>query len=152
MQLERKHLAPETVAKRLGVSVDSVYRLVRSGELAGVRVGRRYVISDEALAEFLERAEHDDTDRLFRHSLELGRLYLDRALREAVGAYFELAEAKLRRAASLRPTDPLPAYELVRALVMRGNDHDAEDAFTRLEEAQQAALTQRRRERRLPRG
>lgn len=41
------------VAHKLGVSPMTVYRLVHSGELRGLRVGRRYRIKEEDFEEFV---------------------------------------------------------------------------------------------------
>lgn len=151
MQLEQDAFEPEDVAERLAVSVDTVYRLIRRGELRATRIGRRYSVPAQALVEFLERAEHEEAEQLFTRSLELGRLYVDKGIAEDLAPYLELAEAKLRRAAELRPTDPLPRYELVRALLLRGCEAEAERAFEELEAAQDRTRELRRRERRAAR-
>ncbi len=149
MQPERSFLSPGIVAERLAVSPDTVYRLIRRGELGAVRAGRRYVVPDEALREFLERGEREDVERLFQRTLELGRIYLERAHTETPDAYFELAVAKLKRAVTLRPVDPLPRYELVRALLLWGKEEEAQRAFGDLQDAQEGALEGQRRERRV---
>jgi len=150
VQLEQEFLTPEQIAERLAVSVDTVYRLVRDGELAAVRAGRRYTVPVDALREFLERASTDDDERVYHRALELGRLYVAKAQTDGVDAYFDLAEAKLRVAVALRPRDALARYELLRALVYAGRDDQAEGAFRELEACQSSARRRLRRERSLP--
>jgi excisionase family DNA binding protein len=135
MQPERM-LSPDQVARRLGVSDDTTYRLIRSGRLRARKVGRRYMVSEDALREFIERAELEGSRTLYRTSLALGRLYLEKAADEGLDAYFELAESRFRRAVSLKPNDPLPRYELVRTLILRGEDAEAKKEFAGMEKAQ----------------
>jgi excisionase family DNA binding protein len=58
-------LTPEEVAELVGVSIWSVRRLLRSGELPAVRMGRKYLIRVADLAEYLtpaSRREQADRD------------------------------------------------------------------------------------------
>ena len=48
------HTVPE-VANTLRCSGVNVYKFIRSGELQAVQFGRRYVVPDSCLREFLER-------------------------------------------------------------------------------------------------
>ena len=43
------------VADALRVSTMTVYRLIRTGELAAVRIGRTYRVSDSAFEDYLRR-------------------------------------------------------------------------------------------------
>ena len=45
------------VCIRLGHSEDVVYGLLRSGRLKSIRIGRKYLISEENYAEFLKDCE-----------------------------------------------------------------------------------------------
>jgi len=146
MQLQQEYWRPEQVAERLNLSVDTVYRLIRRGDLQAFRAGRRFTVSTQALTEFLEGAEIEDVDRAFSRSIELAKLYLFKAVSEGQDAYFDLAEAKLCRAIALRPMDPVPRYELVRLLLRRGHEDQASQAFGELEAAQAKALEARRRQ------
>jgi len=40
-------------ARRLGISRNSVYSRIRSGELPGIRIGKRYLIGIKALEQFV---------------------------------------------------------------------------------------------------
>jgi excisionase family DNA binding protein len=51
---ERKYLTLEDVAELLGVNYQLIYRLVRSGELAAIRLGRVYRIERADLEAYLE--------------------------------------------------------------------------------------------------
>ena len=59
--VERTHLTPPEVAKRLGISAEKVVGFLLAGELIGVNLASqgstrpRYRISEHHLAEFLER-------------------------------------------------------------------------------------------------
>jgi excisionase family DNA binding protein len=46
--------AAEAAAQYLGISMPTIYRLLRSGKLKGTKVGGQWRISDEAIREFLE--------------------------------------------------------------------------------------------------
>lgn len=55
-------LTAEEVAEILRVSTMTVYRLIRSGELPAVRVGRSYRVREADLDEYLERQVVDAAD------------------------------------------------------------------------------------------
>jgi excisionase family DNA binding protein len=61
----RAAFGPEEVAQALGVSRDTVDRLVARGELRSFRVGRRRLISADALRDFIDARERvrDGGDR-----------------------------------------------------------------------------------------
>jgi excisionase family DNA binding protein len=48
-------LSPKQIALSLNVSADVVYRLLNDGALRGVRVGRQWRITEDALADYLAR-------------------------------------------------------------------------------------------------
>jgi len=48
-------LSPSEAAKRLNVSVETIRRLCRLGEIRAMRIGRQWRISEEALEEHLTR-------------------------------------------------------------------------------------------------
>ncbi|MBW3664813.1 MAG: helix-turn-helix domain-containing protein [Actinobacteria bacterium] len=52
--MRRELLTAAEVADQLRVSTMTVYRLIRSGELPAVRVGRNYRVAAEALDEYLQ--------------------------------------------------------------------------------------------------
>ncbi|KXO93745.1 hypothetical protein AXK58_14330 [Tsukamurella tyrosinosolvens] len=52
----RVMLTAQEVAERLHLSKGHVYSLVRQGEVASVKIGRRVLISEDALEEFLDRS------------------------------------------------------------------------------------------------
>jgi excisionase family DNA binding protein len=49
-------LSVAEVARRLGVSEQTVLRLIGAGELAAYRVGRAYKVNGDDLAAYLDRA------------------------------------------------------------------------------------------------
>ena len=51
-------LSVQEAAKILGIGRDATYRLVHSGELRSVRVGRHILVPRTELLEFIERATH----------------------------------------------------------------------------------------------
>lgn len=51
-----KFLTVVEVAKTMRVSKMTVYRLIHSGELPAVRVGRSFRVTQEAVQEYLEQA------------------------------------------------------------------------------------------------
>ena len=51
-----KFLTVAEVAARMRVSKMTVYRLVHSGELEAVRVGRSFRVPDDAVQEYLRRS------------------------------------------------------------------------------------------------
>src|SRR4051794_5453505 len=46
---------PEWVAKKLGLDKNTVYKYLQEGWLPGVQLGRKWLISERLLADFLER-------------------------------------------------------------------------------------------------
>jgi excisionase family DNA binding protein len=50
-----KFYSLEDIAQMLAVTYQSVYKLVRSGELGALRVGKVYRVSERDLASYLER-------------------------------------------------------------------------------------------------
>jgi len=54
---------PEWVAEQLGVDKNTVYKYLQDGSLPGLQLGRKWLISERRLAEFLERVEQQQTDR-----------------------------------------------------------------------------------------
>lgn len=55
----RDMMTPEQVAAYLQVNAETVYRYIRHGKLAAVRLGRHYRIPDDSLKQFL-RANRTD--------------------------------------------------------------------------------------------
>lgn len=55
-------LTAAEVAERLRVSTMTVYRLIRSGELPAVRVGRNYRVRSDDLLSYLDRQRVDPSD------------------------------------------------------------------------------------------
>lgn len=56
---EAMTLSVEHAARLIGISRTTAYRMVQSGELPAVRVGRRVLILKKPLMEMLEAEEHD---------------------------------------------------------------------------------------------
>jgi excisionase family DNA binding protein len=52
--MPRELLTAAEVADQLRVSTMTVYRLIRSGEIPAVRVGRNYRVAAEALDQYLQ--------------------------------------------------------------------------------------------------
>jgi excisionase family DNA binding protein len=52
-------LSVEHAARLIGISRATAYRMVRSGDLPAVRIGRRVLILKKPLMEMLEAEEHD---------------------------------------------------------------------------------------------
>jgi hypothetical protein len=81
----------------------NTYRLIKIGELQAVQFGRRFVIPDECLREFLERhmrpgEADDDSLRVARHNISsMARRRLDRrCFTEAVVAEGERCHRSTR--------------------------------------------------------
>jgi excisionase family DNA binding protein len=55
MESDRKFLSLTEVGERLGVSVQTVGRIVERGELPAVKIGRRQKVPATAVSEYLER-------------------------------------------------------------------------------------------------
>jgi excisionase family DNA binding protein len=54
---------PEWVAEQLGIDKNTVYKYLQDGTLPGLQLGRKWLVSERRLAEFLERAEREQTER-----------------------------------------------------------------------------------------
>ncbi len=52
---------PEWVAQQLGIDKNAVYRYLDEGTLPGLRLGRKWLISETSLLEFLKRREREQT-------------------------------------------------------------------------------------------
>lgn len=57
MGVEMEYMSLEEVADMLGVTYQLIYRLVRSGELPAVRLGKLYRVSRSDLDAYLERSK-----------------------------------------------------------------------------------------------
>ena len=57
MGVETEYMSLEDVADMLGVTYQLIYRLVRSGELPAVRLGKLYRVSRSDLDGYLERSK-----------------------------------------------------------------------------------------------
>lgn len=70
---ERTILTPEQVAEYLQIRKDTVYRYIREGKLAAVRLGRSYRIPRENIDLFLlaNSTKADVRDALFQRVLEI---------------------------------------------------------------------------------
>ena len=84
---------PEWVAQQLGIDKNAVYRYLDEGALPGLRLGRKWLISESTLAEFLKREEREQTER--RRSESRKRSRFDRFTERASGA-LELAREEAR--------------------------------------------------------
>jgi excisionase family DNA binding protein len=54
---------PEWVAEQLGIDKNTVYKYLQEGSLPGLQLGRKWLVSERRLAEFLERVERTQTER-----------------------------------------------------------------------------------------
>jgi excisionase family DNA binding protein len=54
---------PEWVADQLGIDKNTVYKYLQDGSLPGLQLGRKWLVSEKRLAEFLERVEREQTQR-----------------------------------------------------------------------------------------
>lgn len=74
---------PEWVAKQLGIDKNAVYRYLDEGTLPGLRLGRKWLISESTLAEFLKREERGQTERRRSESRKRSRFdrFTERARR-----------------------------------------------------------------------
>jgi excisionase family DNA binding protein len=54
---------PEWVADQLGIDKNTVYKYLQEGSLPGLQLGRKWLVSERRLAEFLERVEREQTER-----------------------------------------------------------------------------------------
>src|SRR2546430_17356379 len=53
---------PEWVAEKLGLDKNTIYKYLQEGWLPGVQLGRKWLISERLLAEYLERETRAQTD------------------------------------------------------------------------------------------
>ena len=54
---------PEWVAEKLGIDKNTVYKYLQEGSLPGLQLGRKWLVSERRLADFLERVEREQTAR-----------------------------------------------------------------------------------------
>ena len=54
---------PEWVAEKLGIDKNTVYKYLQDGSLPGLQLGRKWLVSERRLSEFLERVEREQTER-----------------------------------------------------------------------------------------
>ena len=54
---------PEWVAEQLGIDKNTVYKYLQDGSLPGLQLGRKWLVSERRLADFLERVEREQTSR-----------------------------------------------------------------------------------------
>jgi excisionase family DNA binding protein len=54
---------PEWVAEQLGIDKNTVYKYLQEGSLPGLQLGRKWLVSERRLADFLERVEREQTAR-----------------------------------------------------------------------------------------
>ena len=54
---------PEWVAEHLGIDKNTVYKYLQDGALPGLQLGRKWLVSERRLSEFLERVEREQTQR-----------------------------------------------------------------------------------------
>ena len=65
--------SPEWVAEQLGIDKNTVYRYLQDGTLPGLQLGRKWLVSERRLADFLERAERQQTERRRRSASATAR-------------------------------------------------------------------------------
>lgn len=54
-KIEPLALSPDLAARRMGVSTRSIYNLIASGDLKSFKVGKRRLITDATLVEFVRQ-------------------------------------------------------------------------------------------------
>jgi excisionase family DNA binding protein len=54
---------PDWVAEQLGIDKNTVYKYLQDGSLPGLQLGRKWLVSERRLADFLERVEREQTTR-----------------------------------------------------------------------------------------
>lgn len=54
---------PDWVAEQLGIDKNTVYKYLQEGSLPGLQLGRKWLVSERRLADFLERVEREQTQR-----------------------------------------------------------------------------------------
>ncbi len=62
-EVKLDYRSPEWVADQLGIDKNTVYRYLQEGSLPGLQLGRKWLVSERRLSEFLERAEREQTER-----------------------------------------------------------------------------------------
>lgn len=107
------------IAKILGVNIQTVRHYIRKGELRAARVGKRYVVTQEDIDDFLERR---------KESLALERLGLSEKGRETVA---RIREDAARVLTYLEECPAASAGEISKALAMK--KADTQRALLRLE-------------------
>ena len=89
---------PEWVAQQLGIDKNAVYRYLDEGTLPGLRLGRKWLISEASLVEFLKRREREQTqhrqaDSRRRRAMPYGK-FMKKTKRFADGAKRVMASAQ----------------------------------------------------------
>ncbi len=56
--METKILTPKDVASTLRIGRDKAYALIKSKSFPAIRIGSRYVVTEKALSEWLEKNQH----------------------------------------------------------------------------------------------
>src|SRR3954471_13805199 len=54
---------PDWGAGQVGIDKNTVYKYLQDGALPGLQLGRKWLVSERRLAEFLERVEREQTQR-----------------------------------------------------------------------------------------
>jgi len=54
-----KFITPKTIARQLGLSLATVYRMLESGEIPCIRLGHSYRIAQNAYEEWLSSQQQD---------------------------------------------------------------------------------------------
>jgi len=125
---------PEWVAERLGIDKNTVYRHLQDGVIPGLQLGRKWLISEQRLAEFLGREERQQTEKRQKGSrwwTKLGRLadrFTERTcqvLEEARLAAHRLRHDKLGEVHLLLGFAAVPDCLAMRALEAGGIGADA---------------------------
>ena len=53
--MEKVFYTPQQIAEMLGVRKETIYRLIKKGEIPSIRIGTRYKVLKEQFEEWLER-------------------------------------------------------------------------------------------------
>jgi excisionase family DNA binding protein len=72
-EIKLDYRSPEWVADALGIDKNTVYKYLQEGSLPALQLGRKWLVSERRLAEFLERAEREQTDRRRRSAKDGSR-------------------------------------------------------------------------------
>jgi excisionase family DNA binding protein len=75
--------SPEWVAKRLGLEKNTVYRYLNEGALPGVQIGRKWLISESHLAQYLQEETRLQTALRQTQPLPAARQVMEQAYAEA---------------------------------------------------------------------